>query len=203
MVTKKNPETQLPDADAITEDLAGVSNLEEGSEESVQDTSDESIDSEELEEEFFEEPVEINIQLVDGCDNSFIPVPSTSAAAGFDLKANVDMSVQIFPGEWQLVPCGFKMALPEGSYAMVVPRSGLALNKGLTILNSPGIIDSDYRGEVGAIIINHGRTMQTINRGDRIAQMVVCALPVIDAVRLVTELDTTDRGENGFGSTGV
>lgn len=131
-----------------------------------------------------------------------LPAYETTLAAGMDLMAAVDSEVVILPGGRALVPTGLAIALPPGFEAQVRPRSGLALKQGLTVVNTPGTIDADYRGEVGVILINHGDTPFTINRGMRIAQMVVA--PVTQAVwNEVDTLSESDRGTGGFGSTGT
>jgi dUTP pyrophosphatase len=125
----------------------------------------------------------------------------TAQAAGFDLAAAVAGPVVLRPGDIQLVPCGFAMALPPGYEAQVRPRSGLASRHGVTLVNSPGTIDADYRGEVQVPLINLGRADFTVERGMRVAQMVVLPVPRAELVE-VTELDETDRGAGGFGHTG-
>lgn len=134
-----------------------------------------------------------------------LPLPSyqSALAAGLDLVAAVpaDKPLELAPGTRALVPTGIAIALPEGHEAQVRPRSGLAARHGLTVLNAPGTIDADYRGEVQVILINHGAEPVAITRGMRIAQMVIA--PVCHArLREVASLDVTDRGNNGFGSTG-
>lgn len=132
-----------------------------------------------------------------------LPKAQTTDAAGLDLCAAVatDEPVEIESGTWALIPCGFRMALPEGFEGQVRPRSGLAAKFGVTVLNSPGTIDADYRGEVKVILINHGPAPFTILRGERIAQLVVA--PVTSAVfELSSALKETTRGRKGFGSTG-
>ena len=132
-----------------------------------------------------------------------LPVYETSGSAGMDLRAAVaeDTPLTLAQGARALVPTGFSIGLPEGYEAQVRPRSGLALKHGVTCLNSPGTIDSDYRGEVGVILINHGGEPFTIKRGERIAQMIVS--PVVQSSWLEVEtLDETARGAGGFGSTG-
>jgi len=133
-----------------------------------------------------------------------LPLPSyeTSQSAGMDIRAAVDVDMEILPGARALVPTGFKMAIPEGYEAQIRPRSGLALKKGITLPNTPGTIDADYRGEVGIILMNLGGEPFVIARGDRIAQMVIAPVTQASWVELA-ELDETDRGEGGFGSTGV
>ena len=134
-----------------------------------------------------------------------LPLPSyqTALAAGFDLLAAVaaDAPVVIAPGARALVPAGIAIALPEGFEAQVRPRSGLALKQGLTVLNSPGTIDADYRGEVQVILINHGSESVEIARGMRIAQMVVATVTRATFIEVIS-LDETSRGIGGFGSTG-
>ena len=131
-----------------------------------------------------------------------VPAPATSASAGADLLAAVAETVVLAPGASALIPTGVAIQLPSGFEAQVRPRSGLAVKHGVTILNSPGTIDADYRGEIGVILINHGDEPFTVTRGMRIAQMVV--QPVIGAQwREVEALDETDRGDGGFGSTGT
>ena len=133
-----------------------------------------------------------------------LPLPSyeTAQSAGMDVRAAVESEVEILPGGRALVPTGFKIALPDGYEAQIRPRSGLALKKGITLPNSPGTIDADYRGEVGIIVLNTGTETFVIRRGDRIAQMVIA--PVTRARWVEAgELDETARGEGGFGSTGI
>lgn len=131
-----------------------------------------------------------------------MPVYQTVHSAGMDLCAWLpDGDVVIAPGEWKLIPTGLHLALPEGFEAQVRPRSGLALKKGVTVLNAPGTIDADYRGDVGVILINHGREDFTVKSGDRIAQMVIAKYERVKWHQ-VDELDETTRGEGGFGHTG-
>ncbi|MEZ5831950.1 MAG: dUTP diphosphatase [Dongiaceae bacterium] len=140
-------------------------------------------------------------RLTHGAD---LPLPSyaTAQSAGLDLMAAVATEVTLAPGARQLIPTGLAIALPAGFEAQVRPRSGLALKHGVTVLNSPGTIDADYRGEVQVLLINHGTESFVIRRGDRIAQMVVA--PVTQIVWSVVErLDETERGSGGYGSTGI
>jgi len=130
-----------------------------------------------------------------------LPHFASAQAAGADIRAAVDEDVVLLPGERKLIPSGFCMALPAGFEAQVRPRSGLAIKHGIGVLNSPGTIDADYRGEVGVILINHGDMDFHIQRGDRIAQMVIAALPAVDFIE-VSELEDTERGSGGFGSSG-
>lgn len=147
--------------------------------------------------------VDILFQWADGADQSLgLPSYETAGAAGADLRANLAQTVVLAPGQRVLIPTGLHMAIPQGFEVQIRPRSGLALKQGVSLVNSPGTIDSDYRGPVGVILINHGSDPVTINHGDRIAQMVVA--PVVQAT--FTQADTlsdTDRGSAGFGSTGV
>jgi len=131
-----------------------------------------------------------------------LPSYETSGSAGADIQAAVDAPLTLKPGERGLIPAGFAMALPQGFEAQVRPRSGLAVKNGLTVLNAPGTIDSDYRGEVMVPLINLGQEPFLIERGMRIAQMVIT--PVVQgAFTEVAALDDTERGTGGFGSTGV
>ena len=131
-----------------------------------------------------------------------LPAYATPDSAGLDLLAAIDTPVELAPGERRLVPTGLKIALPAGYEAQVRPRSGLALKHGVTLLNSPGTIDADYRGEVGVILINLGQTTFTITRGERIAQMVVAPVSRLVWREQRGDLSATQRGEGGFGSTG-
>jgi dUTP pyrophosphatase len=125
----------------------------------------------------------------------------TAHAAGFDLAAAVAAPVAIAPGEIKLIPCGFAMAVPVGYEAQVRPRSGLATKHGITMINAPGTIDADYRGEVQVPLINLGKAAFTIERGTRIAQMLIAPVPEVTMVEVET-LDDTARGSRGFGHTG-
>lgn len=131
-----------------------------------------------------------------------LPEYSTPFSAGMDLRANVDAPLVIRPMERVLVPTGLYMALPEGYEAQVRPRSGLALKHGVTVLNTPGTIDADYRGEIGVILINLGQDDFVIRDGERIAQMVIARHEHAEFVSAET-LDKTERGEGGFGHSGV
>lgn len=133
-----------------------------------------------------------------------LPLPSyeSTYAAGMDIRAALEEPITLQPGERQLIPSGLKMAMPQGYEAQMRPRSGLAYRNGITMLNTPGTIDADYRGELKMLAVNLGNEPFTINHGDRIAQMVIA--PVIQAdVCAVKELSETERGDGGFGSTGV
>ncbi|MCR9267057.1 MAG: dUTP diphosphatase [Alphaproteobacteria bacterium] len=133
-----------------------------------------------------------------------LPAYETPQSAGMDLRAAVpdDEPVSIPPGEWRLIPVGIAIALPAGYEAQVRPRSGLAAKHGISCVNTPGTVDADYRGEIRVNLINHGQTEFTVQRGDRIAQMIIA--PVTQAVWEVADsLDETERGAGGFGSTGT
>lgn len=131
-----------------------------------------------------------------------LPERATAHAAGFDLRAAVAVPMVVDPGARALVPTGVAIAVPPGYEAQVRPRSGLALKSGITLLNAPGTIDADYRGEVGVIVVNHGTDPVTIARGDRIAQLVIQKLPDVE-LETVDELPETSRGAGGFGHTGI
>lgn len=133
-----------------------------------------------------------------------LPMRQSKGASGHDLAAAVPEgeNLVIAPGAFALVPCGFALALPLGYEAQIRPRSGLAARLGVTVLNAPGTVDADYRGEVKAILVNHGTAPFEIRRGDRIAQMVIVAVPDIALVE-TDELEETERGTGGFGSTGI
>ena len=132
-----------------------------------------------------------------------LPAYETLGAAGMDVRAAVDATAPLTlqPGERAMVPTGLSMAIPLGYEVQIRPRSGLAVKRGITCLNTPGTIDSDYRGEVKIILINHGADPFIIQRGERIAQMVLAPVTRL-AWETVTELEATDRGTGGFGSTG-
>lgn len=133
-----------------------------------------------------------------------LPLPNyeSVSAAGMDLRAALENPIVLKPGERKLIPTGLQMALPEGYEAQIRPRSGLAIKNGITMLNTPGTIDADYRGEVKVIAINHGGEEFVVNHGDRIAQMVISPVTQFPVVE-VNDLDETERGSDGFGSTGV
>jgi dUTP pyrophosphatase len=149
---------------------------------------------------------QITAQLMQLPHGQDLPLPSyeTSEAAGMDLRAAVpeDAPLTLKPGARELVPTGFAMAIPPGFEAQIRPRSGLALKHGLSLVNAPGTIDSDYRGEIKIILINQGDEDFEISRGMRIAQMVIAPILQV-AIEPVTSLDDTARGAGGFGSTGV
>ena len=130
-----------------------------------------------------------------------LPAPQTAGSAGIDLAAALSAPITLQPGERKLVPTGWAIALPEGYEAQVRPRSGLALKHGVTVLNAPGTIDSDYRGPIGVVLINHGEAPFVVQPGERIAQLVIARYEHV-AFELVTVLGETARAEGGYGSTG-
>ncbi|MFP4502389.1 MAG: dUTP diphosphatase [Candidatus Hydrogenedentota bacterium] len=137
-----------------------------------------------------------------GCEDLPLPAYETAHSAGMDLRAAVTEAVTLAPGERALVPTGIRIALPPGYEAQVRPRSGLAVRHGISMVNTPGTIDADYRGEIRVILINHGHEPFSVKRGERIAQLVVA--PVSHAVwEECGSLPPTSRGEGGFGHTGV
>ena len=131
-----------------------------------------------------------------------LPQYATPQSAGMDLRANLTESIVLKPLERCLVPTGLFIALPEGYEAQVRPRSGLALKKGITVLNAPGTIDADYRGEVGVLLVNLSQEEFVVNDGERVAQMFIARHETADFVE-VAELDETERGAGGYGHTGV
>lgn len=146
------------------------------------------------------EEIKVSIQRMQGTEDLPLPTYMTAQAAGMDLIAAVGAEVTIPPGERKLIPTGIRVAIPEGYEAEIRPRSGLALHHGVTLVNAPGTIDADYRGEVGIILINHGQTSFVVRRGDRIAQMVVhrvCRVRWNPCGALIP----TVRGDGGFGHT--
>jgi dUTP pyrophosphatase len=143
--------------------------------------------------------VDVRVKLLR--DTAQLPAYMTEQAAGMDLFACLDEALQLLPGQRCLVPTGLALAIPVGFEGQIRPRSGLAVKKGLTLVNAPGTIDADYRGEVKVVIINHGTDPVTITSGERIAQLIIA--PVLRAcITLVDELDTTARDAGGFGHTG-
>ena len=147
-------------------------------------------------------PIPLMIRRQEGCDDLPLPRYMSEAAAGMDVCAAVEQPVQLDPGDIRLIPTGLHVAVPTGYEIQVRPRSGLALKHGLTVVNAPGTIDADYRGEVGIILGNIGREPFTVTRGMRVAQLVVAAVAKVD-VELVDALPETDRGEGGFGHSGT
>ena len=143
----------------------------------------------------------VKIQVVNK-GHQQLPAYATPQSAGMDLRANLDAPITLHPMERRLIPTGLHIALPEGYEAQVRPRSGLALKHGLTVLNTPGTIDADYRGEIGVVLINLSTEDFVVNDGERIAQMVIARHEQGDFV-VVEQLDETERGEGGYGHTGV
>ena len=142
----------------------------------------------------------MKVKIINKSNN---PTPSyeTSLSAGMDLRAYVEGPIILSPGERKLIKTGLHIELPEGYEAQVRPRSGLAFKKGITVLNSPGTIDADYRGDVGVILINHSNEEFSVNSGDRIAQLVISKFEKVDW-ETSDEINSTSRGDSGFGSTG-
>ncbi|OGC06287.1 deoxyuridine 5'-triphosphate nucleotidohydrolase [candidate division WOR-1 bacterium RIFOXYD2_FULL_36_8] len=145
----------------------------------------------------------IKVQVKRLAHGEDLPLPKymSDHAAGMDLYAAVTEDLAIPPGGWKLIPTGLAIALPEGYEAQVRPRSGLALKQGISVLNTPGTVDADYRGEVGVILMNHSKQDLVVKRGDRIAQMIVNKIERIEFEE-VSDLSSTDRGVGGFGHTG-
>lgn len=131
-----------------------------------------------------------------------LPKYQTSQSAGMDLRANIDTPIILKPLDRKLIPTGLNIALPEGYEAQIRPRSGLAIKHGITIINTPGTIDSDYRGDVGVILVNISNEDFVVQPGERIAQMVINKFEQAE-FEVVEELDETERGEGGFGHTGI
>ena len=142
------------------------------------------------------------IQKVENAKDLNLPKYMTSGSAGLDLCANIEEDVIIEPSEYKVINTGIKISIPSNCEAQLRPRSGLALKYGITLLNSPGTIDSDYRGEIKVILINHGKDPFIIKRGDRIAQMVISQILNVQFEETY-DLDNTIRGDKGFGHTGV
>lgn len=146
--------------------------------------------------------IRIKIKKKENCHDLPNPRYMSKGSSGMDIYADIDGEITIAPGEIRLVSSGLYMSIPEGFEVQVRPRSGLAVKHGISIVNTPGTIDSDYRGLVGIILINHGKEVFTIKRADRIAQLVVNKVTQAD-LDFVDELDETARAQGGFGHTGV
>ena len=130
-----------------------------------------------------------------------LPKYETSESSGMDISANIGSSISIYPGDTAIIPTGLALSIPRGFEAQIRPRSGLAAKQKVSVLNTPGTIDADYRGEIKVILINHSKELFIVEKGQRIAQLVIC--PVIQVqLKEVDNLDETKRGEGGFGSTG-
>ena len=146
--------------------------------------------------------VTIRVKRLAGNQDIALPSYETEGASGLDLRAAVNGELTLHPGEIRLVPTGLAISLPRGYEAQIRPRSGLALKHGVGMVNSPGTIDSDYRGEVGLVLINWGSAPFVIKRGDRIAQMIVTRVSRAEVLE-ADGLEPTERGEGGFGHSGV
>jgi dUTP pyrophosphatase len=146
-------------------------------------------------------PIKVLVTRRAGCEDLPLPAYQTDGAAGMDLAAAVDAPLALAPGERALVPCGLYIALPAGYEAQVRPRSGLSLRHGVTMVNTPGTVDCDYRGELQVILINHGREPFVVTRGMRIAQLVIAPVTKAELVE-VAALPESRRGVKGFGHTG-
>ena len=146
--------------------------------------------------------MKLSIKKIENAKDLPLPVYMTKGSAGMDLYANVHGDVIITKGSIELIPTGIAISLDEGYEAQIRPRSGLAVKYGISIVNTPGTIDSDYRGEINIIMINFGNATFVVKRGDRIAQMVINKIEIPEIIE-VNELNDTSRGEGGFGSTGV
>jgi dUTP pyrophosphatase len=142
------------------------------------------------------------IQIKKLSNEVLTPKYETSGSSGMDIAAYIEKEVIINPGEKALIPTGFSLSIPQGYEVQIRPRSGLAAKKGVTILNTPGTIDSDYRGEIKVILINLSKDKFFVKKGERIAQMVVCPIQQV-IIEEVSELSETNRGIGGFGSTGT
>ncbi|GJL85334.1 MAG: deoxyuridine 5'-triphosphate nucleotidohydrolase [Micavibrio sp.] len=146
--------------------------------------------------------IEVALHALEHAVGLNLPAYATEQSAGMDLTAALEEAIELGAGERALVPTGLAIALPPGFEAQIRPRSGLAIKHGITVLNTPGTIDADYRGEIKVILINHGKEPFTIERGMRIAQMVVERFETI-SWKVVDSLEESERGEGGFGSTGT
>lgn len=148
-------------------------------------------------------PIAIPLRWLEHGRGLKLPAQQTAGAAGLDLAAALapDATIEIAPGAYAMIPTGLAIALPQGYEAQIRPRSGLAAKHGITVLNAPGTVDADYRGEIKVVLINHGPTPFVVRRGERIAQMVVAPVSAVTLVEMET-LDETERGDGGHGSTG-
>jgi dUTP pyrophosphatase len=145
---------------------------------------------------------EIQVVKLENAVDIELPYYATEHSAGMDLMAAISDDLVLKPNDRALIKCGISIALPDGYEAQIRPRSGLAYKNGVTVLNAPGTIDADYRGEIGVILINLGQDDFTVTRGMRVAQMIISPYTRAN-LQLVDELPSTDRGEGGFGSTGL
>lgn len=144
----------------------------------------------------------LSIKITNRCPDLALPARASADAAGLDLRAALEGPVTLPSGGRALIPTGITVAIPRGLEGQVRPRSGLAIKHGVTLLNSPGTIDADYRGEISVIMINHGEAPFVISRGDRIAQLVFASVAPVE-IEEVRELPPTERGAGGFGSSGA
>lgn len=149
-----------------------------------------------------EDIVKVSLTPLENAVGLQLPTYATEQSAGMDLTAALEEAIEIDSGERMLIPTGLSIALPRGFEAQIRPRSGLALKHGITVLNTPGTIDADYRGEIGVLLINHGKEPFTVERGMRIAQMVIERHATVEW-EVAETLDDTSRGAGGFGSTGT
>jgi dUTP pyrophosphatase len=149
-----------------------------------------------------QKPLKLEVRRLPGSEDLVLPGYETEGASGLDLRAAVREQITLYPGEIRLVPTGLAVSIPRGYEGQIRPRSGLALRYGIGMVNSPGTIDSDYRGEIGLIVVNWGREPFVIKRGDRIAQMVIAAVSRAEVVE-VEDLESTPRGDGGFGHSGI
>jgi dUTP pyrophosphatase len=147
-------------------------------------------------------PITVRIKRLPSGEGIALPIRMTEHAAGFDLPAAVTEPITLSPGEIRLIPCGFAMAIPPGYEGQVRPRSGLSSKHGITLINTPGTIDADYRGEIQVPLINLGKATFVIERGMRIAQMLICPIPAVRIIE-VEDLEETKRGAGGFGHSGM
>ena len=148
------------------------------------------------------EKISVKVKRLEDDHDQPLPGYETEGSSGMDIRASVKEDVSVKPGEIKLIPTGLAVSIPPGYEGQIRPRSGLALKHGVGMVNTPGTIDSDYRGEVGIIVINWGKEPFTIRRGDRIAQMIISKVYRADIIE-VEDLDSTRRGEGGFGHSGV
>ncbi|MDP7142369.1 MAG: dUTP diphosphatase [Alphaproteobacteria bacterium] len=149
-----------------------------------------------------DEKIEVQLMAMEHAVGLNLPTYATEQSAGMDLSAALEEAFELGPGERALIPTGLAIALPAGYEAQVRPRSGLAVKHGVTVLNTPGTVDADYRGEIKVVLVNHGQEPFTIERGMRIAQMVIAKHESVKWA-VVKDLEETERGEGGFGSTGT
>ena len=148
------------------------------------------------------ETIKIKVKRLDSRRVSPLPAYASTGSSGCDLRASVETPITLNPGEVKLIPTGLAISIPPGYEAQIRPRSGIALKHGVGMVNAPGTIDADYRGEIGIILINWGKDPFVIQQGDRIAQMVIARVCHAE-IREVEELDETERGAGGFGHSGI